>query len=231
MMVNGKFITPPSMTDIMDAHSNDIGSKLRVCITGEIAAFDPIKRTASVLLGEPLILSNGTVIPVLSPLLDVPVVTLQGGGIHLGLPVGIGDECLVVFADFNIGAWFAAGGQQIPPDNRQHDLSDGIAIVGLNSLANPLVSPFLETEGGIANEGEPGAAAKVGVDNFADLVVLENAAGGKLKTILTTLLTSLDLALVALGGDTGLSSGTRSACTTAAAAGAAAITQIAALLK
>ncbi|TNH44717.1 phage baseplate assembly protein V [Photorhabdus luminescens] len=66
-------------------------------------------------------------------LVDVPVIFPRGGGVTLTFPVKAGDECLVVFADRCIDYWWQSGGVQEPVDPRQHNLSDGFAIVGPQS--------------------------------------------------------------------------------------------------
>lgn len=51
----------------------------------------------------------------------------------LTFPVRVGDECLVVFADRCIDYWWQSGGVQEPVDPRQHNLSDGFALIGPQS--------------------------------------------------------------------------------------------------
>lgn len=63
-------------------------------------------------------------------LLDVPIVFPRGGGYAATFPIKPGDECLVVFANRNIDAWWQNGGVQPPLTARFHDLSDGFAIPG-----------------------------------------------------------------------------------------------------
>lgn len=76
-------------------------------------------------------LDDGTYTSVPLPLLpDVPIVFPRGGGFALTFPIQPGDECLVIFADRCIDAWWQSGEVQEQADLRQHDLSDGIAIFG-----------------------------------------------------------------------------------------------------
>lgn len=67
-----------------------------------------------------------------------PLYFPRGGGFSLTFPVKQGDECLVIFASRSIDDWWQSGKGQTPYDLRQHDLSDGIAFVGLTSSARPL---------------------------------------------------------------------------------------------
>ncbi|EEO7834860.1 translation initiation factor IF-2 [Salmonella enterica] len=71
-------------------------------------------------------------------LVDVPVVFPRGGGCTLTFPVKVGDECLVIFADRCIDFWWQNGGVQEPVDDRVHDLSDAVCIVGPQSQAQKI---------------------------------------------------------------------------------------------
>ena len=69
-------------------------------------------------------------------LLDVPIVIPRAGGYCITMPIKQGDECLVIFADMCIDAWFSLGGIQNQIDKRRHSLSDGFAILGTWSQPN-----------------------------------------------------------------------------------------------
>lgn len=120
-------------------------NKLRVAAPGIIQSFDPAEQTATVRLAirEKVRLDGDerwTEIPLL---LDVPIVVPRAGGYCLTLPIQPGDECLVVFGDMCIDAWWQSGGVQNQIDCRRHDLSDGFAIVGCWS--QPRVVPNYST--------------------------------------------------------------------------------------
>ncbi|NRS20582.1 hypothetical protein HP398_29625 [Brevibacillus sp. HB1.4B] len=116
-----------------------IFNQLRVSVPGIIQEFDPVTQTATVqvALREHVRQENLEYQWVPIPLLlDVPVQFPRGGGYVLTFPVKQGDECLVVFSDMCIDAWFSNGGVQNQIDKRRHDLSDAIAIPGLWSQPN-----------------------------------------------------------------------------------------------
>ena len=71
---------------------------------------------------------------------DVPVYFPGSKTTGITWPVNAGDECLVVFADACIDAWFQNGGVQNAITVRQHDYSDGFAFVGFRSKPNALTS-------------------------------------------------------------------------------------------
>ena len=73
-------------------------------------------------------------------LVDVPIVYPKAGGYALTFPVKAGDECLIVFSDRCIDAWWQNGGALPPIDDRIHDLSDAIAIFGPTSQPKKLPS-------------------------------------------------------------------------------------------
>ncbi|MGD8188578.1 Gp138 family membrane-puncturing spike protein [Brevibacillus ginsengisoli] len=121
--------------------ADKIFSTMRVSIPGIIQSFDSITQTATVQVAirehvrQPDMTREWTEIPLLQ---DVPVVFPRGGGYVLTFPISQGDECLVVFADMCIDAWFSVGGIQNQIEMRRHDLSDAIAIPGLWSQPKQL---------------------------------------------------------------------------------------------
>ncbi len=87
---------------------------------------------------------DGSTSAVNMPLLvDVPIVFQGGGGYTITMPIAKGDECLIVFADRCIDAWWQSGGVQAPMEARMHDLSDGFAFIGPRS--QPKVVPNINT--------------------------------------------------------------------------------------
>ncbi len=121
----------------------------RCCITGFIVDFNAKTQTATV---QPTIkenISNENIdLPIL---LDVPVQFPQSGGFSITFPVQKGDECIVVFADMCIDSWWQLGGVQAQAEKRRHDLSDGIAILGIRSIPN-VINNFSESNLQIRNK-------------------------------------------------------------------------------
>ena len=116
-------------------------SKIRVAMPGIIQEFDPATQTATVQLAirEKVINSSGESSMMEIPmLLDVPIVFPKAGGFSVTFPVKKGDECLVVFGDMCIDAWWQSGGVQNQVETRRHDLSDGFAIMGVSSVPNAI---------------------------------------------------------------------------------------------
>jgi hypothetical protein len=123
-----------SMDEFYRRMLENFSNSLRVTIPGIIQDFDAATQTATV---QPAIREK-IINPVdltlswveLPLLLDVPIVLPRAGGFVLTMPIQPGDECLVVFADMCIDAWFSSGDVQNQMERRRHDLSDAFAIVG-----------------------------------------------------------------------------------------------------
>lgn len=115
---------------------------LRCATPGIIQSFDAEKQTvtAQVAIRERIKINGVITVEEIPLLLDLPICIPTAGGFSLTVPVEAGDECLVVFADTCFDAWYQSGGVQNPMAMRRHDLSDGIAIVGINSQPNKLPS-------------------------------------------------------------------------------------------
>jgi len=196
-----KSIIQPGLSDVLMNLKMDILGTLRVAMVGKINSFDASKQTAQIKVMSKMQLSDGTYkdYPLL---IDCPVFTPQGGGGSLMFPIAAGDECLVIFADRRVDEWFKTGDAQVPADGRMHELSDGIAIVGLNSLARsisgfPTNKVLLTYQGstveldasGIKLIGEGGAE----IDLQSTLITIKNGT-----TTLLTLLNGLIDVLTAL---------------------------------
>ena len=118
-----------------------MANNLRVAMPGIIQSFDATTQTATVQLAlrEKIRDLNGNIKQVEFPLLlDVPIVLPRAGAFILTMPVQKGDECLVIFADMCIDAWFIYSGVQNQLEKRRHDLSDAFAVLGCWSQPNKI---------------------------------------------------------------------------------------------
>lgn len=199
-MIKGKFVVPPTLTDALDFHAADASAQLRVALPGEILTYDAAKRTATIMVCYNRVYNDGTVKAVSCPLVDVPVTTIRGGGLHVAFPIAQGDECWVFFCDINIDAWHKAGGQQTPFDRRRHDIADGFCLVGPNSLAKPLVTALTASEGGLSSAG-----AKVAIDEDTDLITIANEADS-LKALINDTITQIMNVNIGIIADTSTAS-------------------------
>lgn len=108
-------------------------ASIRVAVPGIIQAFDPVEQTVRVQPAIREVITGKDYVPVpvaLPELLDVPIVLPRAGDYVITLPIKAGDECLVIFTDMCMDAWWQNGGVQNQMEQRRHDLSDGFAILG-----------------------------------------------------------------------------------------------------
>lgn len=130
-----------------DAHAAQFENRLKdvhTCIPGIIVSFDPGNQWAEVQPAiKTIFTTNGAVdLPLC---VDVPVMFPSGNRFFITWPVFPGDECLLFFSQRCIDLWALEGDTQEPDDYRTHDMSDGIAFVGMNSL--PLVIEDFQMDG------------------------------------------------------------------------------------
>ena len=138
------------------------GKRLRCACPGIVQEWNSTTQTVSVKLAIKEVLSiegveTETEIPML---VDVPVVMPRAGGYCLLMVPQAGDECLVVFSDLCIDAWYQSGGIQSQAERRRHDLSDGFAIMGCWSQVR---KPTFPTSG-ISLQKDDGSA-KLTIDS------------------------------------------------------------------
>lgn len=72
---------------------------------------------------------------------DVPPITLQGGGSYIAMPIAAGDYCVLFFAERCLDAWWVGSDGAAPPSQRLHDYSDAVALVGVNPQAGIISTP------------------------------------------------------------------------------------------
>lgn len=73
-------------------------------------------------------LSGAMAMPILE---NVPVMFPGGSGFYVTFPIVKGDYVLLIFCQRSLDLWLSVGGQVTPNDPRKFDISDAIAIPGL----------------------------------------------------------------------------------------------------
>ena len=104
---------------------------IHTAFPAKIVTYDYTTRKATV---QPMInkkYRDGTEQP-MPQLNNVPVMMPNAGSFFLNFPVNAGDTCLIVCCERSIDVWLQTGGQFPPNDPRKFDLSDAVAIMGLN---------------------------------------------------------------------------------------------------
>lgn len=70
--------------------------------------------------------------PMPMPILEnVPIMFPGGSGFNITFPIKKGDYVLLIFCQRSLDLWLSVGGQVTPNDPRKFDISDAIAIPGL----------------------------------------------------------------------------------------------------
>lgn len=127
---------------VEETHNSAIDASLKnlhTCLPGIIHSFNPATQTAEVQPAIKRVFSEKGAVNL--PLcVDVPVCFPGGGDFYLTFPIKPGDECILVFSERCIDGWAIDGAISEPEDYRQHDLSDAMAFVGVNSVARALAS-------------------------------------------------------------------------------------------
>ncbi len=134
--------TQPSLNDVLKELQRTIGIDTNCHKIGRITAYDTSKNTVEVQLVDNMTIENEGQEPTVterSLLVEVPLVIIGGGTSgELTFPDPTGCDCLVCFNDRDLDNWFFSGDVSVPQSERTHHIMDGIAIVGLRSLNNPL---------------------------------------------------------------------------------------------
>jgi hypothetical protein len=130
-------VYPPDLQMNLKRLKDEIFADLNCLQIGKITKFDKTTQSAEIEIQCKRRISETQIIDY-PPLVDCPVFFLQGGGAYLEMPVQINDYCLVLFSDRDIDIWFSSGNKREPNTRRKHNISDGIALVGLNPSSSVL---------------------------------------------------------------------------------------------
>jgi len=161
-------VVPPGLDDVIDQSKRDVFSTFNAVEIGEVRSYDPDTQSASIRLVIKRRVSESEIRDM--PLLvDCPVFVLQGGGKYVDLPIEQGDTCLVLFCDRDIDTWWTTGNRTTPSSGRKHALSDGVALVGVNTRDN---APGHDGARLTSRGGSPQPAAREGdsieIDSTSD---------------------------------------------------------------
>jgi hypothetical protein len=185
----------PSLADVLDITKTEVMLGTNCHAIGKVATFDVATQTCTVEIqykktqfqlqtSGPLANSYQPVAIDYPILLDVPCIVLGGKSFSLTLGPMVGATCLVLFNDRSIDNWFEAGNVMPVASPRLHSMSDGIALIGVNSLADVLADyditrAVLRTRDGKAGVGVGTSKVKI----FNDTTTM--------MTLLNTLITTI----------------------------------------
>lgn len=128
-----------SLTDVLKNWFGNYSEALNCIKIGRIENVDFSNQTVDVKILHKRIDNNTIKENVLRdyPLLkQVPFVVLGGGSSNLTFPISKGDNCLLLFCDYEIDRWWDTG-ENLPANfERKHDISDAFALIGVHSMVD-----------------------------------------------------------------------------------------------
>lgn len=172
--------TSKSMSEVLSHWFEVFSDSFNSIKVGKITAVDLSKQTVDVQILHKRVNENNLTKRELRDypvLLGVPFVVLGGGTSHLTFPISIGDNCLLMFCDFEIDRWWDSGEAQPSNFERRHDISDAFAIVGVHSLVDLIqgYSQYVELK--------YSDSSKITVGESIDLTNEQTNISGKLDVV------------------------------------------------
>ncbi len=134
--MSSQTINPPDLDDTLKELKNEIFANINCVQIGKIEKVNSNQTVEIQIQVKRRV--NGDVTKDYPLLVDCPYFVLSGGGAYIDMPIKKGDSCIILFNDRNIDNWWSTENVKEPADRRKHNLSDGIALVGINSSVNPL---------------------------------------------------------------------------------------------
>lgn len=144
------FVTPEEFlsreTDFYSLLLSKVKADMHCASPAIIKSFDSSKQTITAQIAiKERIFSRGVyehfkngIIP------DVPIFMPRSGKFVITTPIAVGDECLLIFCDTCIDAWFESGGEEnVQKFQRRHNINDCFALCGIWSQPN-VVSDYSE---------------------------------------------------------------------------------------
>ncbi len=153
----------PSLESLMLAFCKLSLDGVRVMLPGVVTSYDPATQKASV---QPQVMharvdedTGERRADPLPEVHDAPVMFLGPARGRITWPVAVGDKCAVFYASSSISRWVTTGRLLDPGDDRHHDLSDAVVLVGLHDFAHvPTDAP---TDAVVLHAGD-GVTVKIG---------------------------------------------------------------------
>lgn len=121
----------PTFEDTIFTLIDSVLLEANFCLPAKIVKYYPDLQYADVQIQLKTKYEDGTV-KALPTLPNIPVKwpRANGGKSFIHLPLAIGDDVTLVFAQRSLDNWKTQGGMQDPADRRKFHLSDAVALVG-----------------------------------------------------------------------------------------------------
>ncbi len=129
-----KSIIPPDITELLKNTQYSTSSNINCIQIGKLEKVGDNQTCEIALQLQRTVpdATEGTKVVDMPILVDCPYFVLSGGKSYINMPIKKGDYCIVLFNDTNIDLWWKNEQVGTPLTQRIHDLSDGIALVGIS---------------------------------------------------------------------------------------------------
>lgn len=146
-----------TLGDVLKTSADAANANLRVAMPATVVKYNKDKQLVDVQPEFKRKYSDGaeTKMPILY---SVPVAFPRSGSAFIALPIKKGDHVMLIMMDRSIDIWKTSGGEMLPGDSRNHDLSDAVAYPGMY--------PFSKA---------------VKLANSDDIIIGNSSSGGKLE--------------------------------------------------
>ena len=128
----------PSMPEAIKTFVLSLFADLfHTALPGVIESYDSTTRKAKVTPQLKRKYLDGSEL-IYQPIEDVPVMFFGAGSSGFRLPENelVGQTCLLIFCERSLDFWKSQGELTVPGNTRKYSISDGVALVGLNSFNN-----------------------------------------------------------------------------------------------
>lgn len=119
------------ITELLNIIVSNKIAEMHICTPAKIITYDFATRKASVQpsLNQKYSDDEILVFPIIH---NVPVMQPSSGGASVNFPVKQNDNVLLIFSERSLEQWLQDGKQSTPDDPRQNNLTDAVALLGLN---------------------------------------------------------------------------------------------------
>ena len=178
--MNDRIIGPTSernLTTLLDRMKRETMYSINCVMIGTIESYNTATNMAAISINFKRNMANGDVLDY-PKLEDCPVFILSGGTSQISMPIGTGDQCLVLFNDRNIDDWYLSGEVKVPHDTRCHNIADGIALVGIRNLTTSKFTPLnsICVDGGSKKVAIKNATSGANLKDLIELLIDKIAA-------------------------------------------------------
>jgi len=124
---------PPDLSTIIQNTFRAMVAEMNTSLPGEIVSYDFKKRQPSIkpLIKKKFLNDDTLALPIIN---NVPVIFPGTSKIGMHFPLRKKDSVLIVFSQRSLDKWLESGKDVDPQDTRKFDLTDAVAIPGLNSF-------------------------------------------------------------------------------------------------